>query len=81
MFIILVAFSVLAALLFHSLLKRFWVACIASTLLATLTFWMVAASHFGWFDRVFYQNLSIALLASLGISIVVGGLLKKIKRE
>ncbi|MHB1233458.1 MAG: hypothetical protein ACYCZQ_12890 [Burkholderiales bacterium] len=81
MFLILVVFSIFSALLCHSVLKSFLIACITSMLLATLFFWMIAASHFGWLDRVFYKNISIALLVSLGISIVVGGLLKKLKRN
>ena len=79
MFLILIAFSAIAALLFHAMLKSYWIACFGSALLATLSFWMVAASHFGWLDSVFYKNISIALFVSLSISIVAGGLLRKFK--
>ena len=81
MLLILVVFAVLAALLCHSLLKSFWIACSASALLATLVFWMVAASHFGWFDRMFYKNLATALIVSLAVSIGVGVFLRALSKR
>jgi hypothetical protein len=79
MLLILVALSVIASLLCHLLIKRFWVATIISTASAAGLFWLLAASHSGWFDRVFYRNLAIALTVSFAVAAGVGILLRSLK--
>lgn len=76
--IILIVLAVIAALLCHLLMKSYWLAVSISVSLSVFLFWVIASSHFGWFDAVFYKNLAIAVAASSAISMIIGGALKKL---
>ena len=65
----------------HFLIKKFWVATITSTIWSTFVIWTVAIGHFGWFDRVFYKNLTITLVITFTGALIIGVLFKVIRKD
>jgi hypothetical protein len=64
--------SLLTAVIWHSFLRRLWLAIIGSTMTSSLLSWLLLMSHFGWLDRIFFINLLMTVSIALAISIFVG---------
>ena len=58
--------------LMHTLIRRFFVACLASTVIATLLFQVFAYLKLGYLDPFFLVALITSGISSLVISAIVG---------
>ena len=64
MLLILAALAVMFALIWAHLLPSVYLSLPLSIFSASIAFYLLASSHFGWLDGVFYENLAITLLVS-----------------
>jgi hypothetical protein len=62
----------LVAWICHAQRWGFAVACVVGTVANTLLAWALTASHFGWFDDTFYQNLFLTAMFSFAITVATG---------
>lgn len=72
MVIIAILLSLVAALLWYWLVPWYSLACVGSISMSVFGVWFVGQSHFGWMDRVFFENLAISFSISASISVAVG---------
>lgn len=77
MLLILAALSVMFALIWAHFLPSAYLSLPLSICSASLAFYLLASSHFGWLDRVFYENLAITLLVSGAVCGVTDFLVRK----
>jgi len=72
MILIVVGIAFFSALGWYSLVKRFWLAGLGSTLTSMCLAWGIGVSHMGYFDATFFKNMSIIGVVSFFVSIAVG---------
>lgn len=70
--ITIVIISLVVSMVSFRMIRGFKVACFVSTAVSSLLSWVVLQDHFGWFDRVFYENASMTVLFAFGTSLAVG---------
>ena len=86
MILLLLFIATISALVWHGLVKIFWIAVLGSTVTATLLVWFISSSHIGvpfldfrdW-NIDFIQNISIVGAVSFGISLILGGIWRKMR--
>lgn len=66
------AISVVLAITCQLVIRRFWLATFVSTVLASWIFWKFVESHFGWFDRQFFENAIETIAVTSVTSFAVG---------
>jgi len=72
--------SGIVSVIWHIVLRRFWLAVGGSAISSVFLFWTVAMSHFGWLDRTFFENMVWSLVLSSVVSIAIGKLVRKLEK-
>ena len=81
--ITIVIISLIVSLILFKRIRGFKTACFLSTIVSSLFSWAALQNHFGWFDRVFYENAFMTILIAFGTSLAVGAWLgrKQLNRK
>ena len=80
MLIIIIVIALVMSLGWHSMIKNYWIACLASAVTTMALVWVVGISHIGgYFDMQFFKNMATIGSISFVVSALVGSGIKKLK--
>lgn len=80
-FVLAVGVSLLAGGSAHIVMKRFWAACLAAAVAASLTFHIIVAIMVGYVDGWFFISFFTVLALAFGIAVPVGYVVRRIRKS